>query len=107
MFQRSDLNTALASFNQGQEATVERGTVRFSTLECTTHIGCSIWYEFDRNFHLISAYPDDYFRGAHNEFYRNDKHPHLFSAEKREFRKVRCLVGCTTEFVPDLGRSAP
>lgn len=101
LFRRSDLNMALASFNQGQEAAVEHGTVRFSTLECATHIGCSIWYEFDRNFHLISAYPDDYFRGIHNEFYRNDKHPHLLSpGEEKEFQRVRCLVGCKTEFVP-------
>jgi len=100
LFPRSDLNMALASYNQGQEAAVENGTIRFSTIECTSPPSCTISYEFDKNFHLIIAYPDDFFRGIHNEFYRHDKHPHRFSAEEeKEFQKVRCLVGCQTEFV--------
>ena len=100
---RSDLNMASASYNEGQEATVEQGRIRFSTLECRQSPWCHIWYEFDANFRLLSVYADDTFRGIHNEFYRNDKHPHLFTAaEEKEFQKVRCLVGCKTEFVPVL-----
>jgi DNA-binding winged helix-turn-helix (wHTH) protein len=103
LFHRSDLNMTLASYNEGDEVTVEHGDIRFSTLECRQSPWCHIWYEFDTNFRLLSAYADDTFRGIHNEFYHSDKHPHLFSAEEeREFQKVRCLVGCKTEFVPVL-----
>jgi hypothetical protein len=102
LFPRSDLNVALDSYNVGQEATVGRGNVRFWTLECRQRSwGYPVVYEFDSQFHLRSATADDSFRGFHNEFFRNDKHPHLFSAaEENEFQKVRCLVGCTSEFVP-------
>jgi hypothetical protein len=100
LFHRSDLNKVLETYNIGQEATVERGRIRFSVLECSMHPGCLIWYEFDRNFHLVSVEADDHFRSAHTEFYRNGKGPHHFSAEEeREFQKIRCLVGCKTEFV--------
>ncbi|HVP53715.1 MAG TPA: hypothetical protein VMU45_01885 [Candidatus Eisenbacteria bacterium] len=100
VFHRSDLNTALASYNEGQAVAVENGKIRFSTLECRKGPGCLIWYEFDKDFHLLSVYPDDYFRGIHNEFYRSDRAPHVFTAEEaKEFQQVRCLVGCKTEFV--------
>jgi hypothetical protein len=100
LFPRSDLNMVLGTYNEGQEATVEHGRTRFSVLECRLHIGCRIWYEFDKNFHLLSVEADDYFRSAHSEFYRNDKANHPFGKqEESEFQKVRCLVGCTTEFV--------
>ncbi len=53
------------------------------------------------NFHLLSVVADDQFRDAHAQFYRNDKANHRFSKqEESEFQKVRCLVGCKTEFVP-------
>ncbi len=101
VFHRSDLNIALASYNEGQQPIVENGKIRFSTLECRERPGCFIWYEFDKNFHLLSAEADDYFRGFHNEFFRHDKTPHVFSAEEEEdFQRVRCLVGCKAEFLP-------
>ncbi len=101
VFHRSDLNAALAPFSEGQGVAVENGKIRFSTMECNKGIGCRIWYELDTSFRLTSAYPDDYFRGIHNEFYRNGKTPHTFSLEEeQEFQKVRCLVGCKSEFLP-------
>jgi len=101
LFHRSDLNAALAAYNEGGEVTVAAGDIRVSTLECRQSPWCHIWYEFDANFNLRSAYADDTFRGIHDEFYRNDKHPHVFTAEEeKQFQKVRCLVGCKTEFVP-------
>jgi hypothetical protein len=100
LFHRSDLNLVFGSYNEGQEATVEHGRIRLSVLECRIHPGCLIWYEFDHDFHLLSAKADDYFRSTHTEFYRNDKDTHPFSAEEEsEFQKVRCLVGCKTEFL--------
>jgi hypothetical protein len=59
-------------------------------------------YEFDKNFHLIAAYPgSDEFRSVHDRFYQNGKDAHRFSPEEEAaFFKVRCLVGCKTEFVP-------
>jgi hypothetical protein len=99
LFPRSDVNMASAIFNQGSGVAVENGKVRFSTLECQD-AWCPIVYEFDKQFRLLSAYADDNFRGFHNRFYRNDKHPHVFTAEEgKEFQKVRCLVGCNTGFV--------
>ncbi len=101
IFHRSDLNMAVAPFDEGQQATVENGKLRFSTLECSQNLGCRIWYEFDKDYHLLSVYADDYFRLAHNEFYRNGKDPHIFTKEEQAaFQQVRCLVGCKTEFVP-------
>ncbi len=100
LFPRSDLNIVLAHYNEGQEAVVEHGHVRFSTLECNNRAWCRVIYEFDTRFRLLRAYADDSFQSFHNEFYRNDKHPHRFTAEEgKEFEKVRCLVGCNTEFV--------
>jgi len=102
LFPRSDLNRALFQFNIATEPTVEQGKIRLTVLECTTPLGCRIWYEFDKNFHLIAAYAGgDEFRSAHARFYQNGKDAHSLSAEEQAaFQKVRCLIGCKTEFVP-------
>jgi hypothetical protein len=71
--------------------------------ECMSPVrGCPIWYEFDKNIHLISAWAGgEEFRSAHARFYQNGKDAHPLSAEEQAaFQKVRCLVGCTSEFVP-------
>ncbi len=64
--------------------------------------GCRIWYEFDKNFHLIAAFAgSDEFRSAHARFYQSGKDAHPLTAEElAAFQKVRCLVGCQAEFVP-------
>ena len=56
LFPRSDLNKALFQFNQAVEPTVEHGSIRLTVRECIAPPGCLIWYEFDKNFRLISAY---------------------------------------------------
>ena len=108
LFQRSDLNRALFQFNLATELTFEHGIVRLTVLECITPPGCHIWYEFDKNFRLIAAYAGgDEFRSAHARFYENSKNPHPVSAEEQAaFQKVRCLVGCKSEFVP-VGKLVP
>jgi hypothetical protein len=101
LFPRSDLNRALSVYNQSEEPTIEAGRIQFSTRECEKYPGCVIWYEFDKNFHLLSVLADDGFRSAHAEFYVNSKNAHTFGAEEEaEFRKIRCLVGCKTEILP-------
>ncbi len=101
LFPRSDLNKALFSFNVAVEPTVEHGSIRLTVQECVTPPGCLVWYEFDKNLHLISAYAGDEFRSSHARFYQNGKDAHPFTAEEQaELQKVRCLVGCKTEFVP-------
>ena len=102
LFPRSDLNRALFQFNMATELTVEHGIVRFTVMECITPPGCRIYYEFDKNFRLIAAYAgSDEFRSAHEKFYQSGKHAHTLSAEEQAaFQKVRCLVGCKSEFVP-------
>jgi hypothetical protein len=102
LFPRSDLNRALFQFNAATEPTVEHGSLRLTVAECITPMGCRIWYEFDKNFHLIAAYAgSDEFRSAHARFYQTGKDAHPISAEEQAaFQKVRCLVGCKTEFVP-------
>ena len=100
LFPRSDLNKALSVYNAGLEATVEHGSIRFSVAECLHPTGCFIWYEFDNNFHLVTAYADEQFRSAHAQFYVKGKDAHPFSPEEQaEFQKVRCLAGCKSEFV--------
>ncbi len=100
LFPRSDLNRTLSVYNEGEEPTIEAGRIRFSTRECEKYPGCVIWYEFDKNFDLLSVLADDGFRSAHAEFYVNSKNAHSFNSEEEaEFRKVRCLVGCKTEIV--------
>ena len=75
--------------------------ISYPVAECESHPACFIWYQFDSNFHLLWARAGDTFLYAHAEFYRNDKANHPFTEqEESEFQKVRCLVGCKTEFVP-------
>jgi len=102
LFPRSDLNRALFQYNQATDPTVEHGSIRLTVAECIVPAGCRIWYEFDKNFHLIAAYAgSDEFRSAHGRFYQGGKDVHTLSAEElAAFQKVRCLVGCKSEFVP-------
>jgi hypothetical protein len=101
LFPRSDLNKALFSYNAAMEPTVEHGTIRLTVRECMVPPGCPVWYEFDKNLHLISGYAGEEFRSNHVRLYQNRKDAHPFSAEEQaELQKVRCLVGCKTEFVP-------
>ena len=111
LFPRSDLNRALFQYNVATEPAFERGSLRLTVKECITpppSDGCPIWYEFDKNFHLIAAFAGgDEFRSEHNKFFQAGKNPHTLSAEEQAaFLKVRCLVGCKTEFVP-VGKLVP
>lgn len=108
LFRRSDLNRAMFQFNMAMNPAVERGGIRLSVAECITPVGCRIFYEFDKTFRLIAAYAGgDEFRSAHARFYENSKNPHPLSAEEQAaFLKVRCLVGCKSEFVP-VGKLVP
>jgi hypothetical protein len=102
LFPRSDLNKALFVYNAGGEATVENGKIQLSVKECLQPPGCLMWYLFDRQFDLVSAYADEQFRSAHAAFYAKGKDAHVFTPEEQaEFDKIRCLVGCKTEFVTD------
>ncbi|HXQ98461.1 MAG TPA: hypothetical protein VN774_08465 [Candidatus Limnocylindrales bacterium] len=103
LFPRSDLNKALFQFNMAAEPTIEHGSIRLTVQECITPSpSCPIWYEFERGFHLVTAYAGgDEFRSAHERFYQTGKDAHPLSAEEQAaFSRVRCLVGCTSEFVP-------
>lgn len=102
LFPRSDLNRALYQYNQAVEPGFERGNLRLSVMECITPPGCRIWYEFDRKFHLIAAYAGgDEFRSAHNRFYQTGRGVHALTAEEQAaFQKVRCVTGCSSEFLP-------
>jgi hypothetical protein len=102
LFPRSDLNRASFQFNYPIEPAVEHGNLRLKVLECVAPVGCPIWYEFDKDLHLIAAYPKtDEFRMAHDRLYRNGKDAHTLRAEERAaFLRVRCLVGCKSDFVP-------
>jgi hypothetical protein len=104
LFERSDLNRALNQFDIAMQPTFDNGILRLTVAECITPptYGCPIWYEFDKNFHLIAAFAGgDEFRSAHNRFYQTGKDAHTLSAEEQAaFRKVRCLTGCKSEYVP-------
>lgn len=108
LFPRSDLNRALFQFNEAMDVTVENGVVRLTVAECITPMGCRIWYEFDKNFRLIAAYAGgDEFRSAHARFYQSGKDAHsLDEKEMAAFQKVRCLVGCESEYV-GVGKLVP
>ena len=110
LFPRSDLNRALFQFNAALDPTVEHGSVQLTVAECITPYpsGCLIYYQFDKDFRLIAAYAGgDEFRSAHERFYQSGKNAHTLSAEEQAaFLKVRCLVGCKTEFVP-VGKLVP
>jgi hypothetical protein len=100
LFPRSDLNRGGFQFNYAIEPAVQQGNLRLSVMECPVPRGCPVWYEFDKNLHLISAGPGDEFRSAHDRFYQNGKDAHSLSAEEQAaFLRVRCLVGCKSEFV--------
>ena len=101
LFPRSDLNQALFPYNQATEPTIEHGSLRLLVRERTLPPGWFVVYEFDKNFRLNAAFAAEDFRTAHVEFYRNAKDAHPFSNEEQaQFQRVRCLVGCKTEFVP-------
>jgi hypothetical protein len=109
LFPRSDLNRPLFQFNAAIDPSVEHGSLRLTVAECITpSAGCRIFYEFDKNFHLIAAYAgSDEFRSAHETFYQSGKNAHHVTAEEQAaFQKVRCLVGCNSEFVP-VGQLVP
>ena len=67
-FSRSDLNKALALYNEAEEATVLPRRIRLSVLECQQLPRCFILYEFDSVFHLLSVAADDQFLSAHEEY---------------------------------------
>jgi hypothetical protein len=101
LFARSDLNKTLSVYNAAQEAAIYNGRVRLSVAECLQPPSCLMWYEFDKHFVLETAYADEQFRTAHAQFYAKGKDAHPFSQEEQaEFQKVRCLVGCKSEFLP-------
>ena len=108
LFPRSDLNRAMYQFNVAINPRFENGVLRLEVAECITPLGCRIWYEFDKDFRLIAAYAGgDEFRSAHARFYQNGKEAHTLSdAEQATFLKVRCLVGCKSEFV-EVGKLVP
>ncbi|MFZ1132178.1 MAG: hypothetical protein WAN38_15500 [Terriglobales bacterium] len=102
-FPRSDMNRALFQFNAAIDPSVEPTSIRLTVAECITpSLGCRIYYEFDKNFRLIAAFAGgDEFRSAHETFYQSGKNAHHLSAkEQAAFQKVRCLAGCSSEFVP-------
>ena len=102
LFPRSDLNKALFIYNQATEPTAVRGNIRLTVRECMGPTpGCLVWYEFDKNVRLISGYAGEEFRSSHTRFFQNSKDAHPFGGEEEKmFQKVRCLVGCKSEFVP-------
>jgi len=109
LFPRSDLNRALYQFNTAMDPTVGPSGLRLTVAECITPtLGCLIYYEFDKNFRLIAAFAGgDEFRSAHERFYQSGKNAHTLSSEEQAaFQKVRCLVGCSSEFVP-VGKLVP
>jgi hypothetical protein len=101
LFPRSDLNRGGFQFNYAIKPAVQHGNLRLSVMECPVPKSCPISYEFNKNLHLISAGPGEEFRSAHDRFYQNGKDAHSLSVEEQAaFLKVRCLVGCKSEFVP-------
>ena len=101
LFPRSDLNKALFPYNKAAEPTVDHGSIRLFVWERSYPLGWSIVYEIDKNLHLNAAFAAEDFRSAHVEFYRNGPDAHPFTSEEEaQFQRVRCLVGCKTEFIP-------
>ncbi len=88
-------------YNQATNPSVEHGSIRLTVRECMVPMGCPVWYEFDKDLQLINAYAGEEFRSAHARFFQNGRNAHAFTDEEQlAFQKVRCLVGCKTEFVP-------
>src|SRR5579859_327987 len=109
VFPRSDMNRALFQFNDAMEPTFDHGDLRLAVAECIAPArDCRIFYEFDNQFRLIAAYAGgDEFRSAHERFYQAGKGAHRLSpAEEAAFQKVRCLVGCKSEYV-EVGKLVP
>ena len=109
LFPRSDMNRALFQFNDAIEPTFDHGNLRLTVAECITPVlDCRIYYEFDRHFRLIAAYAgSDEFRSAHERFYQSGKEAHRLGLdEEAAFQKVRCLVGCKSEYV-EVGKLIP
>jgi hypothetical protein len=103
LFPRSDLNQALYLYNTGMDVVADGKRIHFDVKECwlTVSRGCTIVYEFDQNFQLLSVGAEDTFLDAHREFYsrREDNHP-FSPKEEAQFQKIRCLAGCKAGFVP-------
>jgi hypothetical protein len=103
LFPRSDLNRDLYRYNESLGPVISPGRIQIDVKECwlTVPQGCTVVYGFDDNFNLLSASAEDTFLNAHKQFYSKNKVDHPFTAnEEAPFQKVRCLVGCKTEFVP-------
>jgi hypothetical protein len=100
LFPRSDLNLATSTYNAGKEITVSHGGIRVAVWECDLNPNCKVWYTFDQKMTLRSADPDDQMRDARAQFYRNSRnHPSFTDEDQKRFLKVRCIVGCPTDFV--------
>jgi hypothetical protein len=110
LFPRSDLNRALFQYNAANEPAFTHGILSLTVFECITPYpgGCRIYYEFDKNLRLIAAYAGgDEFRSAHERFFQTGKNAHVLSVEEQAaFMKVRCLVGCKSDFVA-VGKLVP
>ena len=108
LFPRSDLNRALYQYNQATDPAFEQGHLRLTVTECIAPPGCRIWYEFDKDFRLVAAYAGgNEFRSAHNRFFHTGKETHLLSGdEQAAFQKIRCLNGCSSDYVP-VGKLVP
>jgi len=92
---RSDLNRATVVYNRALEASVDRDRIQLPVRECDLVPDCDVYYEFDKNFNLLSVKASDAFRSAHTEFYLKAKDGHAFDQnEENGFRKIRCLAGC-------------
>ncbi len=102
LFPQSDLNRASFQFSFGDHPTYQNGNLQLNVMECLAPIGCPVRYEFNKKFELIAAYSGgNEFKNAHDRFYQNGKDAHtLGPKEQAAFLKVRCLVGCNSEFVP-------
>lgn len=104
LFPRSDLSLATQRYNRAGTITASGETIRVSVQESESNPNGCIWYDFDRNLNLRSAYADDQFRIAHNGYYHTGDNRHAFNAvEEHEFRQVRCLAGCRGDYVATLG----
>lgn len=99
LFPRSDLSRATTRYGQAREITFANGVIRVTIEECRISPYCLAWYQFDSRMNLRNAYPDDQFRDTHDQFYRTSDRHTFTEAEAQEFWKVRCLVGCRTDFV--------
>ena len=76
--------------------------LRYWNASLPTRADAAIFYEFDKNFRLISAYAgSDEFLSAHNRFFQTGKGAHTLSAdEQAAFQKIQCLKGCNSEYLP-------